>query len=691
MPLRGTDKAPKFEGATDKLIEFIEDVNELADLAQISGAARIKAAMRYASSEESETWALLDEAAGTDWDKFVKAVKTLYPGCEGDRRFTRADLAQLSLEQSRIPMNSQTELGAYYRKFFKISKFLISKKKLSELERNQLFQEGFHADISAHLRHRLSILHTDHHPGEPYEFDKVYAAAVFLLPGTSAVTIPALAQPSPRTGYAPQQQQYAPSPQPPRPQPSPGVVVKQEYMAPQRSAPGPCHFCGGTDHYQRWCLTRKEYIRDGKCQEIEGRIVMSDGRGIPGFRESGTYQQRIDKFLQQSPATGANATVIAGLYCRSQPEVEVALDIDASAYSLTRAAEETDEVEESDEELNRLEQAAMAACAAYANVRARKPDPKGKSVRFDGVEVPARAKPGPSSKAVTAEEIVSPQVKEAAGKPTPSTTTAPKPATATSNIVAPTIPTPTVPKYKYVSPLDDKTADKRIVDRMLDTNVNLPMRELFAVSQDVRKIFRELTTTKRVSEGTLTVNELIARPEIKDFLKRYDDCLARAEDGRIVAAHFEPLRCIKATLKDGRVITCVLDQGAECIVMPRKTWQGIGGILRPDYKMYMESVNTSTDATLGVIENLSLDFGAGEMWFQIQVIEAANFEILLGRPFFTLTSCRTKDLPTGDQEITLTDPNTGKEFCIPTEPWVKKCIGCQHNLVCIEHTKRKGF
>jgi hypothetical protein len=226
---------------------------------------------------------------------------------------------------------------------------------------------------------------------------------------------------------------------------------------------------------------------------------------------------------------------------------------------------------------------------------------------------------------------------------------------------------------------------------MLDTNVNLPIRELFAVSQDVRKIFRELTTTKRVSEGTLHVNELIARPEIKDFLKKYDDCLARAEDGRIVAAHFEPLRCIKAALTNGRTITCVLDQGAECIVMPRSTWKGMGNILRPDYKMNMESVNTSTDTTLGVIENLSLDFGAGEMWFQVQVIEAANFEILLGRPFFTLTSCRTQDLPNGDQDITLTDPNTGKEFRIPTAPWVKKCIGCQHNTVCVEHAKSKGF
>jgi hypothetical protein len=67
----------------------------------------------------------------------------------------------------------------------------------------------------------------------------------------------------------------------------------------------------------------------------------------------------------------------------------------------------------------------------------------------------------------------------------------------------------------------------------------------------------------------------------------------------------------------------------------------------------MESVNTSTDETLEVIENLPLDFGAGEMLFQVQVVPTTNFDILLGRPFFMLTSCLMEDLPNGKQDMTL--------------------------------------
>jgi hypothetical protein len=90
----------------------------------------------------------------------------------------------------------------------------------------------------------------------------------------------------------------------------------------------------------------------------------------------------------------------------------------------------------------------------------------------------------------------------------------------------------------------------------------------------------------------------------------------------------------------------------------------------------MESVNTSTNETLGVVENLPLDFGTGDMLFQVQIVETANFDVLLGRPFHMLTSCKTEDSLCGDQDITLIDPNTGKMICIPTEPWLKKCPGC---------------
>jgi hypothetical protein len=150
------------------------------------------------------------------------------------------------------------------------------------------------------------------------------------------------------------------------------------------------------------------------------------------------------------------------------------------------------------------------------------------------------------------------------------------------------------------------------------------------------------------------------------------------------------LCCIRATTIGGHVLTCVLDQGAEVVVMPKEIWQSLSVGLCSDHRLNMESVNTLRDSTLGVIENIPLDFGRGPMFFQVQVTERANFEILLSRPFFMLTSCRTFDLPNGNQDILITDPNLHREMRIPTLPWVKNCQTAMHGAPCTEATHNQA-
>lgn len=638
---------------------------------------------------------MLDEADGKDWKKFYDALKLLYPGCEGDRRYTRNDLDNLCAEQARIPIRTRDEFGTYYRNFLKISKFLITKKKLAELERDKLFLDGIHETTNAIIRRRLEIKMVDHHPDEPYPIDQVYTAAVFLLPGTAPVvstsaSFSSPAQPTYRTVIAP-----TPVAQPSVTvtQPSGGIVVKKEYSL--QSTPYECYFCGGKSHIAKWCSSRREYITSGKIIENEGKVYMPDGSRIPGSREDGSFKDRIDKYTGQTPATGANAIQVqAGVYYRAAPDIEVIAEIDSSAFLHT--CSETMEDEEEQEHLDKIRQV-NAEYAAFTAERARRSN-KGKTARFEGVDVPPRPKPGPSSKVTEqTEEIVSPEVREAKTKKAPNPgTVVVKPATkpfATDPAVpiASSSTTP-APQYRYAFPLEDKDAEKRVMDRILDTDVNVPIRDLIASSSDIRKALKDLTTSKRVTVGTVSVNELSGHPQTEQFLKGWDEHMKRANDGRIVADHFKSLRTIRGTTTGGRVLTCVLDQGAEVIVMPQSVWRSLGGVpLRSDYQMTMESVNTSSDQTLGVMENFPIDFGAGEMLFQVQIVPVAAFDVLLGRPFFTLTSCKTVDLPNGDQDITLTDPNSGKVIRIPMEPWMKKCPKCKHGMLCTDHPMPKGF
>jgi len=62
-----------------------------------------------------------------------------------------------------------------------------------------------------------------------------------------------------------------------------------------------------------------------------------------------------------------------------------------------------------------------------------------------------------------------------------------------------------------------------------------------------------------------------------------------------------------------------------------------------------------------------MTFGLITLTVQVQVVDKALFEVLLGRPFFSLGECITQDYKTGAQDITITDPNTNKRVKIATK------------------------
>ncbi|KAG2074870.1 hypothetical protein BDR04DRAFT_1007201, partial [Suillus decipiens] len=108
------------------------------------------------------------------------AVKILYPGCEGNHCFTHTDLENLCAEQVCVLMTLQEELGQYYCKFFKISRHLIMKKKLANLEHNHLFLDGFHTTTKTTIMQWLEIKLTNHHPDDPYDIKKVYCHIPYI-------------------------------------------------------------------------------------------------------------------------------------------------------------------------------------------------------------------------------------------------------------------------------------------------------------------------------------------------------------------------------------------------------------------------------------------------------------------------------------------------------------------------------
>jgi hypothetical protein len=63
----------------------------------------------------------------------------LYPGADDERKYTESDLERLIETQRRYGIESRAKLGHYYWEFCCISKFLIDKWHLSDIERNKMY------------------------------------------------------------------------------------------------------------------------------------------------------------------------------------------------------------------------------------------------------------------------------------------------------------------------------------------------------------------------------------------------------------------------------------------------------------------------------------------------------------------------------------------------------------------------
>jgi hypothetical protein len=528
--------------------------------------------------------------------------------------------------------------------------------------------------------------------------------------------------------YQPPQQTYQPpTHQSPAPQ-LPSSQVKQEFAVTTQNQfrNGNCNFCGGSGHFTRSCIVVGEYIWAGQISRgQDGHLYFADGSRIPRIPGLQFIKECVDRveakrtgaatMSTSSTATSANFVrdppphMTSSILAIKYPDTDTVLDIAPSAFMTAAQVSTSLNVAEPD-----FQPYIAQAWASFQAERGLKDSRPTKRVRFDGVVVPTQQviHSNPQSASVSEElEIVSPEVRQAqqTGQSTsgipmgaqPSMLKKKAPGTWAENLgtnalgntsaqasyANPSSPYSPAGQYRYSFPLEDDTAPKRVLDRVLETSVPVPVKELFAVSLEFRKQFHNLTMTKRVTSGSglvdhVQVNEL-SGCDPDHVSGEFGDRILHNEDGLIVAHHNLPLRCLdaKVTSKDAN-LTCVLDSRSEVIAMPKRMWEKLGLPIRSDHTMTMSSANTSTDATLGVLKNLALNFGLGEVCVQVQVLVQANFDLLLGRPFHCLMSATTNDYPDGNQDITIHDPNLGKEYKLPTRPWKEGYPRCRKGIKC---------
>lgn len=397
----------------------------------------------------------------------------------------------------------------------------------------------------------------------------------------------------------------------------------------------------------RECPKILEYVRLGKCKKnAENKIVLPDGKYIPRYITGRNFVERIDNWHKANPLP-AQETVAANLYERELPPHMM--------YMATSCAE-IEEVEEEEELAGTLayQEAGDVPLNELTNedieifLETRKKQEKEKTKgkeKFDGVQMPARPGPAPKKKVVFV-----PEVPGNAGRLPPPEVVAIPPA-----------PKTFVPKYR--ASIEEAVDAHAIVERALNPKFEITPKEFFAIYPEGRKIMKDMLTSKKIPNVEVVYSE---HTNNQQYVLRYEEDNGSQREERLTSSDIDALRVIDPIINDALRVEAILDQGSEIIAMNKDIWQKLGVGLDPKRILNMQSANSQSNKTTGVISDLKLSLFGIDLTLQVHVVQGAPFDLLIGRPFFRYTSCQTYDNTDGTQMLTITCPNTGKVITIPT-------------------------
>lgn len=272
--------------------------------------------------------------------------------------------------------------------------------------------------------------------------------------------------------------------------------------------------------------------------------------------------------------------------------------------------------------------------------------------------------------------------------------------------------------YRTRAPVQTEKGDNEVVSRIMNSPVTVTTRDLLDISPGVREQVKKNVTKRRIKEIEAEVADAFARLE-QEELKNYDD-LYDDEDAEVYlsvnainidslpdAGHFvtteargnvpagsvvcddpvlmflqgyegedppelfvakesDSLRTIHPVINGNGTRECVLDGGSQIVSIDKEIALSLGISWDPDVKIYMQSANKSVEKTEGLARNVPFLFNDITIYLQVHVIKNPAYDVLLGRPFDTLTKSQIHNTTDGGQTVTITDPNTGRRCTLPT-------------------------
>jgi hypothetical protein len=185
-----------------------------------------------------------------------------------------------------------------------------------------------------------------------------------------------------------------------------------------------------------------------------------------------------------------------------------------------------------------------------------------KKQKFDSVELPTCNKG-------RAPAVASLPKQAAAPKPTapaqPAPAIIPKPA---KPFVPTTFEAPKQqqePNFRYAAPIEDRAIGNTLFNRMLDTQITVTAREILATAPEVRKSFKDATTTCKVPTSA---NPAKAYVDTNTRLaNQVQLCCHEVHRNLLVAKESHSLRAITPKIEGLHEVKCILDSGSQTVCL----------------------------------------------------------------------------------------------------------------------------
>jgi hypothetical protein len=214
-----------------------------------------------------------------------------------------------------------------------------------------------------------------------------------------------------------------------------------------------------------------------------------------------------------------------------------------------------------------------------------------------------------------------------------------------------------------VSPKVSETVTMQVEEESLPTKEELDL-PLKGDALDIEELPRVGVYVMIESEGTIPAGSVVAQDPYLQYLESLED--EERPKQVYVAKESAHLRVTYPIINNRDSVESVLDSGSQIVSMSLDQAKSLGLIWDPKVQIYMQSANGTMEQSVGMARNVPFKWGSMNVYLQVHIISNPAYKVLLGRPFDVLTNSQVENSADGGQVVTMTDPNTGRMYAVPT-------------------------